>query len=134
MKDSTVSLNFNLARIALSAMLAIGTLTAFAGRAHAYELDPITLSPPVVKNVTRDEAGVPEEIVTVKASIAADTETLRNKSGVVFLHDQVLEAAHKACLAADPFDWADNDCMEEAVRAAAPQVKAAIAHARATAQ
>jgi secreted trypsin-like serine protease len=132
MNDSIASLKLNVARIAFCAVLATGTLTVLAAHAHAKDLDPITLSPPAVKTVGRDEStGGPIEVVTVKAHIAADKETLRNDSGVVLLHDRVLEAAHKACLATDPFASPDA-CTREAVSSAAPQVKAAIAQARAS--
>jgi UrcA family protein len=133
MKNSTVSLDFNLARIGVCAVLTIGALTAFAGRAHAQDLDPITLSPPVVKTIGRDQStDGPIEVVTVKARIDADKETLRNDSGVVLLNDRVVEAARKACQLADPFASPEGPCMREAMQSAAPQVKAAIADARAS--
>jgi UrcA family protein len=59
-------------------------------------------------------------------------ETLRNASGVVLLKDRVLEAAYKACNAADPLTPDDGTCVREAVKSAQPQVDAAIAHARST--
>jgi UrcA family protein len=98
---------------------------------HAADLDPITISAPVVKQVGRDMlTEVPIEDVTVKAHIAVDAETLRNDSGVVLLKDRVLEAAYKACNAADPLTPDDGTCVHEAVKSAKPQVDAALAHER----
>lgn len=133
MKDSTVSLTLNTARTAFCAVLAIGALTALAGRAHAEELDPITYSPPTVKTVGHDLAtSAPIEQVTVTARIDADEETLRNDSGVVLLNDRVVEAALKACRSADEFASPGGACVRSAIHSAAPQVKAAIAQARAS--
>jgi UrcA family protein len=132
MKDSTVSLNSNAARTACWAVLALGTLSFIAGRAHAQELDPITYSPPAVTMVGRDLAtSAPIEAVTVTARIDADKETLRNDSGVVLLNDRVEEAALKACRSADQFASPEDACVRRAMRSAAPQVKAAVAQARA---
>lgn len=131
MKASIHSIHPNLLRRGLSVALAISALTVLNVHAHAANLDPITLSAPVVKRVGRDMVTeAPIEDVTVKARIAVDEETLRNDSGVVLLKDRVLEAAHQACDAADPFAWDDGTCVREAVKAAQPQVDAAIASAR----
>jgi len=113
-----------------SVAIAVGVLTVLGTCANADELDPITIAAPIVKTVGH-EAGteIPIKSVTVKAQIAADAETLRNDSGVVLLNDRVLEAARKACFAADPLS-SGNDCVQHAVKAAQPQIAAAIADAR----
>lgn len=49
---------------------------------------------------------------------------------VVMLKDRVLQAAHQACEAADPYMQDDGTCVRYAVKAAQPQVDAAIANAR----
>ena len=111
--------------------VAFAALTLFNAGAYAAELDPITVSPPVTKMVGRDlfdEA--PIDDVIVNARIDVDTETLRNDSGVVLLRDRVLEAAQKACETADRATPEDESCVRAAVKAAEPQVTAAIAKAR----
>ena len=133
MKASTVSIHPTILRGALSVALAVGALTIFNVRAHAANLDPITLAPPIVKPVGRDMmTEAPIEDVLVKARIAVDTETLRNDSGVVLLKDRVWEAAYKACDAAGPYMQDGGTCVRDAVKAAQPQVDAAIASARST--
>jgi len=131
MNISSVAIRPNILRSGWSLALSVGALTVFAVGAHAANLDPITLSPPIVKRVGRDMATeVPVDDVTVNAHIAVDTETLRNESGVVLLKDRVLEAAQEACYAADQYMPDDGTCVRDAVKAAQPQVDAAIAQAR----
>jgi UrcA family protein len=133
MKVSTVPMYPRSLRGPLLAVLAIGVLSVLSPRAHATELDPITLSAPVTKAVGRDPAtDAPLDKVTVVARIDADAETLTMDSGVKLLKDRVSEAAHKACNAANPLEPADLDCIADAVKAAQPQVAAAIAQARKT--
>jgi UrcA family protein len=127
------SINSILSGRRLAMALAVGTLTILGAAAHAEELDPITLSAPSVKIIGHDDATLaPIEDVTVQARIAADPETLRSKSGVVLLKDRVVQAARKACFAADPSDFYDDTCVQQAVKAAKPQVSAAVAQARAS--
>lgn len=131
MKVSIGTLHSNLPRSALATALAIGALTVLNARVHAAELDPITLSPPIVKEVKQDATSeIPTKDVTVNAAIEVDMETLRNDSGVVLLKDRVEEAAYKACNAADPLEPDDGTCVHHAVKAAQPQVAAVIARAR----
>ena len=112
-------------------LFALAALTVSSVGAQAATLDPITVSQPVVKAVGRDMfSEIPIDDVTVNAKIAVDTETLRNDSGVVLLRDRVLEAAQKACAAADRAVEDDSTCVHDAVKAAEPQVTAAIANAR----
>jgi UrcA family protein len=116
-------------KIAIPILLAMCALTAL--NAAAAELDPITVSAPIVKNLARETATqIPIEDITVQARIAVDKETLRNDSGVVLLKDRVREAAYKACAAADPFMTDDGTCVREAEKSAQPQVDAVIASAR----
>lgn len=131
MKTSTVLIYPNFLRNGLAAALALGALTVLNVGAHAATLDPITVSPRIVKPVGRDRVTeAPIDDVTVNATIDVDMETLRNDSGVVLLKDRVIEAAHKACDAADPYMVEDNACVRDAVKAVQPQVDAAIASAR----
>ena len=131
MKDSTTSIDSNILRSGLSAVLAIGALAVLSASVHAAELDPITIFAPTEKTVGHDPAtGAPIKEVGAKARIAADPETLRTDSGVVLLKDRVFEAASKACYAADPLTQDDGTCVQKAVKAAQPQVNAAIARAR----
>lgn len=121
-------------RSGVSVLVAICTLTAFGQRAHAAELDPITISAPELHRVGREAAtGAPIDKVTVQARIAVDSETLKNDSGVVLLKDRVVQAAQQACAAADRTEPDDGTCVRAAVKAAKPQVDAVIAHARASA-
>ena len=131
MKVSTVSVHPNTLRSGLSAVLAIGAFAVLSASAQADELDPITISAPTEKTVGHESATeAPIEDTTVKAEIAADAQTLKNDSGVVLLKDRVLEAAYKACNAADPLSEDDGRCVREAVKSAQAQVDAAIAQAR----
>lgn len=115
----------------LSVALITGSLTLWNVGARAADLDPITVAPPIVQHIGRDMVTeVPIDDVTVNATIDVDTETLRNDSGVVLLKDRVLEAAQKVCYEADAFMIEDSSCVRNAVKAAQPQVDAAIANAR----
>jgi UrcA family protein len=131
MNFSTVAIHPNTLRSGLSVALAIGALAVLSTRAHAAEFDPITVSAPTVETMGYDFAlEGPIEKTTVTARIAVDAQTLTMDSGVTLLQDRVLEAANQACSAADPFTLDDDTCVREAVRAAQPQVDAAIARAR----
>lgn len=132
MKLSTLAIDPKILRNSLAMTLAATALTVMNAGARADDLDPITVSPPAVTTVGRDMlTEAPVDDVTVNARIAVDTETLRNDSGVVLLKDRVQEAAEKACEAADRYAENDDDtCIHDAVKAAQPQVTAAIAKAR----
>lgn len=134
MRTAMISIHANILRNGLPVALVIGALTVLSARVPAAELDPITISAPDARTVGHNLAtGESIQKITVKAHIAADSETLRNESGVVLLQDRVFEAARKACHAADPLDQ-DNHatCIHEAVKSAQPEVAAAIARARST--
>lgn len=131
MKVSTASMYPDILRRGLPVALAIGALTVLSARVQAFDLDPITISAPVVKTVGRDEAsGAPEGTVTVKAVITPDALSLKTDSGVALLKEKVFEAARKACEAAEPLAWDDVNCIYEAVKSAKPQVDAVVARAR----
>jgi UrcA family protein len=131
MRVSTASMYPDILRRGLPVALAIGALTVLSARVHAFDLDPITISAPVMKTVGDSSTpGMPVENVTVKATITPDALSLTTDSGVALLKEKVLEAAREACDAADPFTWDDLDCIYEAVKSAKPQVHAAIARAR----
>jgi hypothetical protein len=109
--------------------------------AHAYAADPdqldpvqldsITVSTPATKAVSRDPAtGTSIEQLTISARVQADPAALRTSYGALMLNYSVLDAARKACAAADPFEDDDGICVHDAVKSAKPQVDAAIARAR----
>jgi UrcA family protein len=130
MRVTRVSIHHPILRSSLFAVFSVGALTVLGAGARAENLDPITVDAASVQIIGRDTAiGAPIEKVTVDARIAADAETLRNPSGVVLLNDRVMEAARKACVAADPLTADDETCVRDAVKAAQPQVAAAIARA-----
>ena len=96
----------------LPVAFAAGAIALVSARAHAAEpdqldpvqLDPITVSAPALKIVGRDAAtGAAIEDVTIKASVQADPVALRTNYGALMLNYSVLDAARKACTAADPF-------------------------------
>jgi UrcA family protein len=127
----TTSIRVNTLRRSLPIALAIGALAVMSARAHADDLDEITISAPAVKTVGRDAAtGAPIEEVTVKGRVTTDPVTLTTNSGVALLKDGVLDAARKACDAADPLTPDDGTCVQAAVESAKPQVDAAVARAR----
>jgi hypothetical protein len=112
---------------------------ALVSRAHAadpdqidpVQLDTITVSAPAAKIVDRDAAtGAPIEKVTITARVQADPAALRTNYGALMLNYSVLDAARKACTAADPLVDDDGTCVHDAVESAKRQVDAAIARAR----
>jgi UrcA family protein len=103
-------------------------------RAHAGDLDQITISAPAVKTVGREAAtDAPIQQSTVSARVTFDPVTLTTNSGVALLNDSVLEAARRACDEADPLTPDDGSCLRTALESAKPQVDAAIARARSSA-
>lgn len=128
----------NLGRI-LSVAFAVGATALVGARAHAadadqldpVQLDPITVSAPAVKIIERDAASeTPTEQVTITARVQADPAALRTNYGALMLNYSVLDAARKACTAADPLTDDGGKCVHDAVEGAKPQVDAAIARAR----
>jgi hypothetical protein len=131
MTTATLSIRANALRRALPIAFAVGALALMTGHAQAAELDKLTIDRPITKLVGRDEATeAPIEDVTVVAHVIPDPDTLTTDSGVVLLHDYVLDAARKACFAANPMVPDDGTCVRKALEEAKPQVAALIAHAK----
>jgi len=128
----TTSIRINTLRRNLPIAFAIGALAIMSARAHADDyLDEITIAAPAVKTVGRNSAtGAPIQEVTVIARVKADPVKLTTNSGVALLKDSVLDAARKACDAADPLTPDDGTCVLTAVKAAKPQIDAAVLRAR----
>lgn len=133
------SIRMNILGRILPVAFAAGAIALASARAHAadlgqldpVQLDPITVSAPAAKIVDRDPAtGAPIEDVTIRARVQADPAALRTNYGALMLNYSVLDAARKACIAADPFEDDDGTCVHDAVESAQPQVDAAIARAR----
>jgi len=123
----------------LPVAFAVGAIALISARAHAadpnqldpVQLDTITVSAPAVKIVDHDPAtGANIEQVTITARVQADPVALRTNYGALMLNYSVLDAARKACTAADPFADDGGTCVHDAVESAKPQVDAAIARAR----
>src|SRR5258708_5796459 len=131
MTTQTLSIRGNALRRSLPIAFAIGALAVMSAGAHAQDLEEITISAPAVKTVRYELATfAPIEQSTVTARVAFDPVTLTTNSGVALFKDNVLEAARKACVAADPLTQDDGTCVHTAVKSAKPQVDAAIARAR----
>jgi hypothetical protein len=133
------SIRVNILGRILPVALAAGAIALVSARAHAadpdqtdpVQLDQITVSAPAAKIVDRDAAtGAPIEEVTITARVQADPAALRTNYGALMLNYSVLDAARKACTAADPLADDDGTCVHDAVESAKPQVDAAIARAR----
>jgi UrcA family protein len=134
MTTSTASSHANTLRRSLPIAFAIGALAILSARAHAEDLDQITISAPAVKTLRYDFGiGAPIQEASVTARVKIDPVTLTTNSGVALLKESVRDAARKACDAADPLTQDDGTCFQAAVKAAKPQVDAAVARARSSA-
>ena len=124
-------------RSGLLATFAIGAVALISARAQAddpAQVDQVTISSPTVNIVGRDSAtGAPITETMKTARIQYDPVTLTTNSGVALLRDSVRESARKLCDSIDPLDPNDGTCIRAAVDSAKPQVDAAIARARSTA-
>jgi UrcA family protein len=132
MKTSSASLSRNIAPGSLALAAAAAALALWSARAHAADLDQITLSAPIVKDLQpNDISGAPEQETIVNARVQYDPATLTTLSGVALLKASVEEAARKACQRAgfDP-TYDDDSCYRGAVDSAQPQIDAAIARAK----
>jgi UrcA family protein len=117
----------------LTLAFAIGALSLVCVSAHAANLDPITISAPTTKIVGRDSAtNAPIEKVTDSAVVKFDPVTLTTNSGVALLKDNVRAAALDVCQATFSISDDFQSCMSRTLRAAQPEVNAAIARARST--
>jgi hypothetical protein len=133
MTAATQMIPVNVLRKGLPIALAITAFAALTPRAQAAPLDRIVMDQPVVKVVGHDDIDAPIEHVTVVARVIPDPETLTTDSGVALLNDYILEAARKACFAADPMEPDDGTCVRDAIKSAKPQVAALVARAKSTA-
>jgi UrcA family protein len=124
-------------RSGLLATFAIGAVALIGARAQADDPDQveqITVSSPTVKTVGQDSAtGAPIEETARTARIQYDPVTLTTNSGVTLLKYSVSETARKVCYSIDPLNADDGTCVRNAIDSAKPQVDAAIARARSTA-
>jgi len=124
----------NALRKGLAALtLVFAAFVAVTSRAHAAPLDQVVIDKPVVKVIARDDIDAPIEKVTVVARVIPDPQTLTTDSGVKLLNDYIIEAARKACFAADPTEPDDGTCVRDAVKSAKKQVPALVARAKSTA-
>jgi UrcA family protein len=133
------SIRVNILGRILPVAFAAGAIALVSVRAHAadpdqidpVQLDQITVSAPAAKIVDRDAAtAAPIWEVTITARVQADPAALRTNYGALMLNYSVLDAARKACTAADPLVDDGGTCVHDAVESAKPQVDAAIARAR----
>lgn len=113
-------------------LFAVGALGLFSGRAHAADLEQITISAPSVKTVGHDYAtGAPIQEMSQTGRIKVDPVTLTTNSGVALLNDAVQTTAQKICFSLDPPSFDDGECVRGAIKSAQGQVAAAVARARA---
>ena len=119
--------------LALPLTLASGVFLLACVSARAADLDPITVSAPMVKVIARDSmTNAPIEEVTATAIVNLDPATLATHSGVELLKDGVRTAALEACDSVT-LSLDSESCVIRTVRSAQPQVDAAIARARSNA-
>ena len=134
------SIRMNILGRILPVAFAAGAIALLSARTHAavpdqldpVQLDPITVSVSAAKIVDRDPpTGAPIEQLTISARVQADSAALATNYGALMLNYSVLDAARKACAAADPLAQDDDGtCVHDAIESAKPQVDAAIAQAR----
>src|SRR4029453_12100768 len=98
--------------------------------ADTADVPEITISAPSVKIDGRDADLAPIEQTTITAHVSFNPVGLTTNSGVALLKDRVIKAARQGRPPADPTDPDDGTCAFEAVKAAQPQIEAAIAQAR----
>lgn len=114
------------------AALLFGTIGLSA--AMAADVAAITVSAPRVQIIEHGPGtSTATEQITVTARVQYDPVTLTTNSGVALLKDGVEQAARRVCSAADPGAPQDTNCIRGATNAAQPQIKAAVARARARA-
>ncbi len=116
------------------AMFTVGALGIFSGRAHAADLEQITISAPSTKIVGHDYAtGAPIEEVSGTGQIKVDPVTFTTNSGVALLNDAVQDTARKICYSLDPLgsDDDDGECVRGAIKSAQAQITAAVERAKA---
>jgi UrcA family protein len=126
--------------IPLAFAFVIGALSLASVSVHAANLDPVTISAPMVKDAGKNTMTLaPLEKITATAVIGFNPVTLTTHSGVALLEDSVRAAARRACGAAassslHQTSLYEQDCVLRVVQSAQPQVDAAIARARSDAR
>ncbi len=134
MTTSTLSIRAKSLHRIIPIAFAIGTLAVMSARAHADDLPQVTISAPAVKDVGYDfRTAAPIQETSVTARVAIDPVSLTTNSGVALLKASVRDAARKVCDAADPLTQDDGSCFQAAMKGAEPQIAAAIARARSSA-
>ena len=134
MTTSTSSIHAIPLHRSLPIALAFGALAVMSARAQADDLAEVTISAPAVTTIGHEIPGLaPIQEATVTARVATNPVSLTTNSGVALLKDSVLDAARKVCDAADPSTPDDGTCVLAAVKSAKPQIDAAVARARSSA-
>jgi UrcA family protein len=134
MKTSILPNNRRTGLLATFAIAAVALISARAQADEPDQVEQVIVSSPAVKTVGRDAAtGGPITDTAMTARIQFDPVTLTTNSGVALLKDSVFETARRVCDSIDPFDPDDSTCIRNAVDSAMPQVDAAVARARSTA-
>jgi UrcA family protein len=120
----------------LALAFAFGALSLASVSVHAANLDPVTISAPMIRDAGQDPTTLaPIEKITATAVVKFNPANLTTQSGVARLEDSVQAAARRACDAAassapDQISLHDESCALRTVKSAQPQVDAAIARAR----
>lgn len=110
---------------------ALGSSTA-----QAADQEEITISAPRTKTIGHDPAtGASIQVDKQSAHLKIDPLMFTTNSGIALVKDSVLDTARKICASLDPLDSDDGgDCVRGAVKSAQPQIDAAVARAKSTAQ
>jgi UrcA family protein len=118
----------------LHAAFAILAIAALSVRAHAADLNQITVQGSNTKTIGRDYAtNAPIQETTVKVAVSFDPATLTTDSGVKRLKQSVVDAARQACDSADPFTDDGGTCEREAIDSAQAQIARVVSQARSNA-
>ena len=118
----------------LHASFAILAIAALSVRAHAADLNQITVQGSTTKTVGRDAAtNAPIQETTVRVAVSFDPATLTTDSGVKRLKRSVIDAARQACDSVDPFTDDDGTCVREAIDSAQAQIARVVSQARSNA-
>jgi UrcA family protein len=129
--STSVKMSGRLQAVVLHAAFAILAIAAFSVRAHAADLDQITVQGSTTKTVGRDYAtNAPIQETSVQVAVSFDPATLTTDSGVKRLKQSVVDAARQACDSADPFTDDDGTCMREAIDSAQAQIAKVVSQAR----
>jgi UrcA family protein len=100
-----------------------------AQAADPNQVTQVTVSVPRERVVALDKTLQPIKEVSITAHVKYNPVSLTTNSGVALFKDRVLQAARQACDAAAPGEPDDGTCVHNALRAAQPQITAAIERA-----